>query len=205
MGEAAGRKLGDGKRDMEGVLDAIKTAKSNLENSLDNAREVTGKIGELLENSQTAADDAETLRDDVAAALEEVRRLRNEAANGTTLLKEVLKKATDSRANANSFASTIESDDRKLKNLQRQLDDIDSMDAARLQELISELTEAGQAMDEAGVYDKITEMKRISADQEDKIDYYKSQIEMMRDEIETLVKIEAELPDDTECYNPNNV
>ena len=68
---------------------------------------MTGKIGELLGNSQTAADDAESLNEDVAAALEEVRRLRNEAANGTSLLKEVLKKAADSKANANSFGKSV--------------------------------------------------------------------------------------------------
>ncbi|XP_063686656.1 laminin subunit gamma-1-like isoform X2 [Bolinopsis microptera] len=203
--QAAGKKLGDGKRDMEGVLDSIKSAKGNLESSLENAREVTGKISELLGGSQTAADDAETLNEDVAAALEEVRRLRNEAANGTSLLKEVLKKAADSKANANSFASTVDAGDRKLKNLQRQLDDIDSLDAARLQELIDELTQADQKMDEAGIDDKIAEMKQISSDQDDKIAYYRSQILMMREEILTLEKIEAELPDDTECYNPNNV
>ena len=38
--QAAGKKLGDGKRDMEGVLDSIKSAKGNLESSLENAREV---------------------------------------------------------------------------------------------------------------------------------------------------------------------
>ncbi|KAL5250259.1 hypothetical protein ACHWQZ_G016108 [Mnemiopsis leidyi] len=203
--DTAGKKLGDGKRDMEEVLDSIKTAKGNLEESLNNAREVTGKIGDLLAGSRTAADDAETLREDVAAALEEVRRLRSEAANGTTLLKEVLQKAADSKDSANTLAGTISEGDEKLRDLQRQLDDIDSMDSDRLQELIGELTQADQKMDEFGVDDKIAEMKRISAEQEDKIDYYRSQIKMMQQEILTLQKIEAELPDDTECYNPNNV
>ena len=39
--DTAGKKLGDGKRDMEEVLESIKTAKGNLEESLNNAREVS--------------------------------------------------------------------------------------------------------------------------------------------------------------------
>ena len=45
--DTAGKKLGDGKRDMEEVLDSIKTAKGNLEESLNNAREVNSSRGYL--------------------------------------------------------------------------------------------------------------------------------------------------------------
>ena len=53
------------------------------------------------------------------------------------------------------LAGTISEGDEKLRDLQRQLNDIDSMDSARLQELIGELAQADQRMDESGMQSQI--------------------------------------------------
>ena len=66
-------------------------------------RQVTGRIAELLADSRSVANEAQSLDTDVAAALVEIRRLRDEARNGTELLKEVLKRADNSRATATSI------------------------------------------------------------------------------------------------------
>ena len=203
--EGAVRKLGNGKRNMDNVLGSLVDAKGNLEESLENAREVSARISLLKEGSGVVAGDARLLREDVRAALSQIRALRNEAKNGTEHLKGVLREAENTQATANSIASTLDSGERKLKTLGTQLQEIETLDADLLTELIRDLSSARQTLDEGGVAEKIAAMRVVSLGQEDRIAEYRVQIELMREEITTLNTIEQSLPDDTECFNPNKV
>eukprot|EP00116_Pleurobrachia_bachei_P009108 sb/3469370/ len=200
--EEAAENLGDGEKDVKGLVKSITRAKETLDQSLKEAKQVAEKVGGLVATSGTAVDDATSLRAEVAAALAEVQRLRQEARNGTDQLKDVLKEAGNAKAVADSIASTLDTGDSKLRSIKDQLADMDSEGSERLQDLIEALTSAKNTIDEEGIDAKIGEMTRVSQVQAEDIEKYRVEIQAMKDEIASLENIESLLPDTSECFNP---
>ena len=66
------------------------------------------------------------------------------------MLQRILQAADDSKARAESVSSSIVSGNRKLKLLQEKLDDIETVDAEKLSELLEQITESEDALDDLG-------------------------------------------------------
>ncbi|XP_014670570.1 PREDICTED: laminin subunit gamma-1-like [Priapulus caudatus] len=193
--QAAQNLLADAEHDATEARDIARQAQTIAEGASDDAGNIREEAGTTKQRAGELKDESTTLADEVSTLDDLLTQLENQTGTNELLAKQALSKADQAKKKATASSIKVQTALDTVKQILDTLNNLDSVDEVRLNELERDLEEAEKRLKDANLEERVQELRVANEQQSQWVKDYSADLEQLRRDVDNIEDIRDALPD----------